>query len=204
MVLTMPRSYFFRGTFLVKISLIFIFLILSHATLAASGPSVMQLSTTLDSTWNTLLKITNCNRTPPQDSVCIQAYNGKTIPVKLFGQTVNALILFETSTIPNVSGPLVVQQSGFLVGPLDGYGYKIVMEKMSQGQHDKSRITNNGLKVYAHKVTDEGISPQGIELNNGNRWLDGKNDPWIYHWDKLATVDEVLKQIKYDLNNKVW
>jgi type III secretory pathway component EscS len=39
---------------------------------ASNGPSVQQLQKTLNSTWNKLLKVTNCDKPPPQDAICMQ------------------------------------------------------------------------------------------------------------------------------------
>ncbi len=72
-------------------------------------------------------------------------------------------------------------------------------EAQSHGPHNNRRITNNGLKVFAHSFAGNNINPQGIELNKGRYWLDGKNEPWIYHWSALAQVREVLKRLKHDL-----
>jgi len=196
MDLTIPRSNIYTATSLIKFSLGFIVLILSFTTQATNGPSVNELSESLDSTWNTLLKITNCNRPPPQESICMQEHNGKTITVKLFGQPVNALILFETFTTANVSGPVVTQQTGFLIGPISGYAYKVINEQQAHGLYNTRRITDNGLKVFAHPVSGQTISPQGIELNKGKNWLDGKYEPWIQHWTALSRTREALKNVK--------
>ena len=184
------------------ISLFFLFLLLPFTTQAANGPSVNKLSKSLTSTWNTLLKTTDCNRKPPQDSICIQAHHGKTITVRLFGKSVNALILFETITTPDVTGPVVTQQAGFLIGPINGYGYKVVNEQMAHGLIHDRRITDNGLKVYAHSVAGDNIGHQGIQLNKGQDWLDDKNGPWIYHWNALSKVNEVLKDVEHELKDK--
>jgi len=183
---------------------IHLFLLISLLSLnaqAGSGPSVKQLSSSLSATWQTLLVKSSCKRKPPQDSQCIQAHHGKTITLKLFGKQVNALILFETSTTADVSGPIVKQQSGFLIGPFNGYAYKVVNEIMTHGLIQNRRTSNNGLKVYAHKVNNNNINSQGIELNKGNNWLDGKHGPWIYHWSALAEVNQVLKDIEFYLND---
>lgn len=174
---------------------------MSFSTQAVNGPSVNELSKSLDSTWNTLLRITNCDLPPPQDSLCIQAHHGKTIAVQYFGQSVNALILFETFTTPDISGPITTQQAGFLIGPFNGYGYKIVHERISYEPKHNRRIRDNGLRVFAHQATGDNINLQGIELNKGQQWLDGKYEPWINHWSALAKTREVLKELKYYLDN---
>jgi len=197
----MPRLNVYIKSSLTRTGLIVLFLILSFTTQASSGPSLNQLSKSLNSTWNTLLKITNCDLKSPQDSLCIQKYHGETIVVKLFGQSVNALILFESFTTPDISGSVITQQSGFLIGPINSFGYKVIQEQISHRSDHKRQIMNNGLKVVAHSVTDENISPQGIELNKGQRWLDNKNGPWIYHWSSLAEVHEVLKELEQYLNS---
>lgn len=189
---------FYNKTSLVLISLLFL---LSPNAHASSGPSVKQLSKSLNATWNTLLEKTHCNRKPPQDSLCIQAHHGKTITVKLFGQPINALILYETSTTANVTGPIITEQTGFLIGPLNGYAYKVIHERMTQGLSHEQQTTNNGLKVYAHTVKSNNIDSQGIQLNKGTNWLDGKHGPWIYHWSALANVNQVLKDIQFYLND---
>jgi hypothetical protein len=185
----------------VKFICFYLFIFLSFNIQAASGPSVKQLSDTLNTTWQTLMLKTSCNRPSPQDSQCIQAYHGKSISVKLFGRQLNALIIFETRSTADVTGPVITQQSGFLIGPLNGYGYKIVQEQMTHGLIQKRRTTYNGIKVYAHKVNGNGVEATGIELNKGTNWLDGKHGPWIYHWSSLAEASEVLKQIDIYLNN---
>ena len=196
MDLNVPSSNIYIATSLIKFSLFFILLALSFAAQAANGPSVNELRESLNSTWNTLLKTTNCDRPPPQDSICMQEHHEKTITVKLFGQPVNALILFETSTTSNVSGPVVTQQTGFLIGPINGYAYKVINEQQAHGLYNNRRITDNGLKVFAHSVSGQTISPQGVELNKGKNWLDGKYEPWIQHWTALSRTREVLKNIK--------
>lgn len=196
MDLTIPRSYIYTTTSLIKFSLFFIVLMLPFTTQAANGPSVNELRESLTSTWSTLLKITNCDRTPPQDSICMQEHNGKTITVKLFGQPINALILFETFTTSNVSGPVISQQTGFLIGPINGYAYKVINEQQAHGMYNNRHITDIGLKVFAHQVSGQTISPQGIELNKGQNWLDGKYEPWIQHWTALSRTHKVLKNVK--------
>lgn len=201
MNLIMPSLNIHIKLFLRRIALVFSFLVLSFTSQAANGPSVNQLNQSLNSTWDTLKKITNCDLKPPQDSLCIQKYHGKTITVKIFGHPVNALILFETFTTSNLSGPIITQQSGFLIGPINDYGYKIIHEKVSLKQDHNRQTIDNGLKVFAHSVVDENISPQGIELNKGQHWLDSKNEPWIYHWSALAQVHDALKELEQYLNS---
>lgn len=181
---------------LLETCLLLLALTFSFNAQAANGPTVNELEATLNSTWNTLLKITYCDRTPPQDEICMQQHNGKTITVRLFGQPVNALILFETSSRTNVSGPVVTQQTGFLIGPFNDYAYKVVNELQAHGYYKERRLTDNGLKVYAHNVNGQNISSDGIELNKGENWLDGKHEPWIHHWSSLAKTQEVLKKVK--------
>jgi hypothetical protein len=198
----MPRSNVYAVTSPIKFSLFFIFAVLSFSSQAANGPSVNELRESLNSTWNTLLKVTNCDRPPPQDSICMQEHNGKTIAVRLYGQQVNMLILFETTTTSNVSGPVYTQQTGFLIGPIDGYGYKVVNEQQAHGVYQKRQIVDNDLKVFAHPVAGQNISSQGIELNKGQNWLDGKYEPWWQHWAALAKAEDSLKELKryLDLN----
>lgn len=196
----MPRSSTYTETSLIKSSLFFICVMLSLTAQAANGPSVNELRESLNSTWSTLLKITNCDRPPPQDSICMQVHNGKTIVVRLYGQPVNILILFETSTTDNVSGPVYTQQTGFLIGPIDGYGYKVVNEQQAHGVYQNRRIVNNGLKVFAHPVKGQSISPQGIALNKDQNWLDGKYGPWWQHWSALAKAQESLKELERNLD----
>ncbi len=198
----MPRSSTYTAKSLIKCSLFFICVMLPLTAQAANGPSVNELRESLNSTWSTLLKITNCDRPPPQDSICMREHNGKTITVRLYGQPVNMLILFETTTTANVSGPVYTQQTGFLIGSIDGYGYKVVNEKQAHGVYQNRRIVDNGLKVFAHLVTGQNISSQGIELNKGKSWLDGKYEPWWQHWSALTKAEESLKELKryLDLN----
>ena len=202
MDITISRFAIITKPSLTKLSLFFFLLAQSFITQAANGPDVDELSESLNSSWQTLLKTTNCNLPTPQDALCIQAHHGKTITVQLFKQPVNALILFETFTTANVSGPVVTQQSGFLIGPFDGYGYKIINEQQSQGHHRNRQVTDNGLKVSAHATSGQGIAPQGIALNKGKHWLDGKNEPWIYHWSALARANESLKELKHHLEKQ--
>lgn len=202
MDLTRHGSYLYIKTSLIKNSLFFILVMLPFTTQAANGPSVNELRESLNSAWSTLLKISNCDRPPPQDSICMQEHNGKTITVKLFGQPINMLILFETTTTSNVLGPVYTQQTGFLIGPIDGYGYKVINEQQAHGMYQNRRIVDNGLKVFAHPVTGKNISPQGIKLNKGQSWLDGKYEPWWQHWSALSKVRESLINLKryLDLN----
>ena len=190
----------FTLTFLIRANLLVLFFILSLAIQAASGPNVDQLKNSLDTAWATLLKITNCDLSSPQDSLCIQAHHGKTINVKLIGQSANILILFETFTSSDISGPVITQQAGFLIGPFNGYGYKVIHERISYGPQNNRSMRDNGLKVFAHVATRMDIAAQGVELNKGQRWLDGKNEPWIYHWGALSKTNEALKELKYYLN----
>lgn len=185
---------------MIKDSIFILFIMLPFGTMASSGLSVNQLGESLNSTWNTLLKVTNCNRPPPQDSMCIKEHHGKTITVKLFGESVNALILFETLTTNDLSGPVITQHSGFLIGPIHDYGYKVVSEKLSRPAHYERHITDTGLRVFAHSIINNNISQKSIELNKGQSWLDSKNGPWIYHWSALAKTHEVLKIIRQFLN----
>jgi hypothetical protein len=186
----------FKSMFIWKACLLV--LVISHSTVssASNGPSVNQLQESLDEAWNTLLDVTNCDRPPPQDAICMEEHNGKTLVTKLFGQPVNSLILFEETTRPNVLGPVFTQQTGFLIGPFDGYAYKVVNEQQATGVYNDRSINDNGLKVFAHPVTGQSISPEGVELNKGQDWLDGKNEPWIYHWSALSKVRESLKDVK--------
>lgn len=176
--------------------MLLIFLMSPFSSAAANGPSVNELGESLASAWGTLLKVTNCNRPPPQDSICMQEHNGKTITITLFGEPVNVLILFETSTTSNVLGPVYTQQTGFLIGPFDGYGYKVVNEQQAYGEYQKRRVVDNGVKVFAHSVTGQNISSQGIELNKGWKWLDSKYELWLQHWTSLSRVNESLKETK--------
>jgi len=198
----MPRSSTYTETSLIKFSLFFICAMLPLTAQTANGPNVNDLRESLNLAWSTLLKITNCDRPPPQDSICMQEHNGKTIAVRLYGQPVNMLILFEMSTIANVSGPVYTQQTGFLIGPIDGYGYKVVNEQQAHGVYQNRRIIDNGLKVFAHPVTGQNISSQGVELNKDQSWLGGKYEPWWQHWAALAKAEESLKELKryLDLN----
>ena len=191
-----PCSNIFTTISLIKFNLLIILLVTSFTAQAANGPSVKELRESLNSTWNVLLKKTNCNRPSPQDSICMQEHNGKTIVIESFGQSLNVLILFETSTTSNISGSVVTQQTGFLIGPINGYGYKVVNEQQAQGFDYNRRIIDNGLKVYAHSVTGQNISSQGIELNKGQKWLDGKYELWQQHWISLSRVNESLKETK--------
>ena len=126
----------------------------------------------------------------------MEEHNGKTLVTKLFGQPVNSLILFEETSRDNVLGPVFTQQTGFLVGPFDGYAYKVVNEQQATGVYNDRTINDNGLKVFAHPVTGQSISPEGVELDKGNDWLDGTYGPWIYHWSALSKVRESLKDVK--------
>jgi len=188
------------GKLLIDACLCLIFLMTSFSLAAANGPSVNELRESLNSAWSTLLKVTNCDRPPPQDSICMQEHNGKTIVINLFGQPINVLILFETYTASNVSGSVVTQQTGFLIGPINGYGYKVVNEKQAYGFDYNRRIVDNGLKIFAHSVTDQAISNQGVELNKGQRWLDGEYELWLQHWTSLSRVNESLKETKIYLD----
>lgn len=180
---------------------IFLFLIMTLPIMiqAANGPTVNQLSKSFDSTWNTLLKVTNCNLKSPQGSLCIQKHHGETITVRLFGQEVKALILSEVSTATDVTGLVITQQHGFLIGPINGSGYKVVSEIISYGPQDKRNIIDNGLNISAHPVNKNSISAHGVGLNMGRDWLDGKDEPWIYHWSSLARVNETLQLIEQHL-----
>jgi hypothetical protein len=162
---------------------------------ASSGPSVKQLQESLDEAWDTLLEVTNCDRKPPQDAVCMEEHNGKTLVTKLFGQPVNSLILFEETSRPNVLGPVFTQQTGFLIGPFDGYAYKVVNEQQASGTYNDRSITDNGLKVFAHAVSGKSIDHQGVELNKGMNWLDGVYEPWTYHWSALPKVRQSLEDV---------
>ena len=192
----MNRRSHFVLALLGKTCALVLILSISNATSASNGPSVNQLQKSLDEAWNTLLDVTNCDRPPPQDAICMEEHNGRTLVIKLFGQPVNLLILFEETTRPNVLGPIFTQQTGFLIGPFDGYGYKVVNEQQATGVFNDRSINDNGLKVFAHPVTGQTISPEGVELNKGKDWLDGKNEPWIYHWTALSKVRESLKDVK--------
>ncbi len=196
MNLKVSRSHIFTATSFVKSTLFIIFLATPYITRAANGPSVNELRESLNSAWNVLLIKTNCDRPSPQDSICMQEHNGKTIVIELFGQSINVLILFETSTASNVSGSVVTQQTGFLIGPINGYGYKVVDEKQAHGFDYNRRIIDNGVKVFAYLVSDQAISNQGVELNKGQKWLDGKYELWLQHWMSLSRVNESLKETK--------
>ena len=184
---------------LLKPVLFFLWLYFPVALLAANGPSVQQLSTSLDKTWRTFSEVTNCNLGPPQTALCLRKHHNKTITVKLFGESVNALILFETESEVNISGPIVIQQSGFLLGPINGHGYKVVDEVISQKVAGRYRIVDKSLKVSVHTISGSRINADGIQLNKGSRWLDGDNGPWIYHWSALAKANEALKKVRRKL-----
>ena len=189
-------------TSLVRASLVVLFFQLACSAQAASGPSVNQLSNSLSSTWSTLLEVTNCNLKSPQDSLCIQTHHGETITIKLFGEPVNALILFETFTTSDITGPVITQQSGFLIGPINSYGYKVIHEKISHGSEHKRQIIDAGLRVFAHSTSGDDIGSQGVELNKVERWLDGRHEPWVYHWSALNELREALKALEKDLNKQ--
>ncbi len=191
-----PHSY--MENYRAKIILLLI-MVLPIIVQAANGPTVNQLRKSFDSAWNTLLKVTNCNLKSPQGLLCIEKYHGETITVRLFGQQVNALILSEVSTATDVTGLVITQQYGFLIGPVDGSGYKVVSEIISHGSQDKRNIVDNGLKISAHPIDENGISSHGVGLNVGRDWLDGKDEPWIYHWSSLARVNETLQLVERHL-----
>ncbi len=170
--------------------------------LAANGPSVQQLGASLDKTWSTFLKVTHCNLGPRQTALCMNKHHNKTIVVKLFGEPVNALILFETESVIDVSGPLIIQQSGFLVGPVNDHAYKIVEEVISQEVGGQYRIVDKGLKVFAHTISGSSIGAEGIQLNRDSQWLDGDNGPWIYHWSALSKVNAVLGEVRHYLKQQ--
>ncbi len=189
-------SFAFSGTALFgRTALAFLMLLFSIVASASSGPSVKQLQKSLDEAWDTLLEVTNCDRKPPQDAVCMEEYNGKTLVTKLFGQPVNSLILFEETSRTNILGPVFTQQTGFLIGPFDGYAYKVVNEIQASGVDNDRSITDNGLKVFAHAVSGNSIEHRGVELNNGMHWLDGVNEPWTYHWSALSKVRQSLEDV---------
>ncbi len=71
--------------------------------------------------------------------------------------------------------------------------------QQTHGVYQNRQIVDNGLKVFAHPVTSQTISSQGIELNKGQSWLDGKYEPWIQHWSALAKAHESLKDLKHYL-----
>jgi hypothetical protein len=191
------RGHAFSITAIIgKASVPLIFLFNSVTTSASSGPSVEQMQESLDDAWDTLLDVTNCDRKPPQDAICMEEHNGKTIVIKQFGQPVNLLILFEETSRTNVLGPVFTQHTGFLVGPFDGWAYKVVNELQATGVYNDRIIANHGLKVFAHPVSGQSIDPQGIELNKGKKWLDGKDEPWIYHWSALSKVRQSLEDVK--------
>lgn len=182
-------------------------LLISVTSHASNGPSVGQINKSLNSAWSTLLKSTNCNYSAPEDLLCIRKYHGKTITIQLFGNPVNALILFETYTAAKLilsdnhpTGPITAQETGFLIGPIHGYAYRIVNQKMSYRVEGKRQGFDRGIKVFAHSITDGDISTEAIGLNRKENWLDGKNEPWIYHWSALAKVNEALKELKNHLN----
>ena len=166
---------------------------------AASGPSVQQLEQTLQSTWRALETATHCDSATTRKTRCLQDYHGKTIQTRLFGQTINALIIFENGTSDTLSGPVTLQQSGFLIGPFDGFGYKIVREQTSRKVNGRYRISDNGAQISAHKISGNHIEAPGIKLNNGVHWLDGKQGPWIYHWSALSKARLALKQVRQSL-----
>lgn len=179
--------------------ILFILIAFPFSVQASNGPTVNQVSRSLSSIWVALLKATNCDLGSPQNSLCIRKHHGETIATQVFGQPVNALILSETFSAADISGSVVIQQNGFLIGPIDGVGYKVIREMMSYGQQDKRTVVDNGLKVYAHPVNGVNINRNGLKLNQGQHWLDKRNEPWIYHWDALARVNEALKRLRLHL-----
>lgn len=191
-----------KSPLLVQISALLAFLLVADTAFPQAGPSVAQLSQSLNTAWKTLLKVTHCNLSSPQNALCIAAYNGKTITIRLFGEDVNALILQETHNNMSLEGTVTSQISGFLIGPINGRAYKIVNEKISFMKDHRKKIINAGLKVSAHEFSGKTINTQGIILNNKNKWLKGRNGPWIYHWSSLAIARESLKNISRHLNNQ--
>ena len=197
----MNSSLFRLKSLLTKTSVFVAFLLMTDTAFPQAGPSVAQLGRSLNTTWNTLLKVTHCKLPAPQDALCVAEYNGKTITIRLFGDDINALILQETNSRKSLEGNVISQTSGFLIGPINGRAYKIVNEKISFIKNHRKKIIDTGLKVTVHEFSGETINTKGLALNNKNKWLKGRNGPWIYHWISLSLVQESLKNINRHLNN---
>jgi len=179
-----------------------LFALLPASAPAGPGPTVSQLEQYLETTWEALEIATGCRLPPPQDSLCMRAYAGQTLEVRALNRNWKALIVLETEKVDTLSGPLLLQRSGFLIGPYEGYAYRLVIEKQSQPAGSKRVIRDLGLKLTAHPVNGQQVEGEGLALNRGLKWLDGLREPWTYHWTAVARLPAILEAIQRKLNRR--
>ena len=132
----------------------------------------------------------------------MRAYAGQTIEVWALNRNWKALIVLENEKIDSLSGAVMLQRSGFLIGPYEGHAYRLVIEKQSQSVGGKRVVRDPGLKLTAHRVNGQQVEAEGLALNRGRQWLDGLRGPWTYHWTAVARLPVILEAIQRKLKRR--
>ena len=179
-----------------------LFALLPPTAPAGPGPAVSQPAQRPDTTWEALEIATGCRLPPPQDSLCMRAYAGQTLEMRVLNRNRKALIVLETEKVDALSAPPLLQRPGFLIGPREGYAYRLVIGKQSHPPGSKRVIRDLGLKLAAHPVNGQRVEGEGLALNRGLKWLDGLREPSTYHWTAVARLPAILEAIQRKLNRR--